>query len=346
MPRILRPAIARRSVQPVSLGGTGVKSSSDARAVFGMVGSDEIGVSGKVIPLDNDGVIPESYFKDVISAQTTVSGPATILPNTDNVYLITNYDYRNSYDVVSSSGSVVIVKDKITYNPGSAIGVGGFSINGRTYSINVTGIGVNKPSITSPVNGAVNLTESVAFTSSNFTVSGAVDIHVLSEWEVSTDKDFKNVVARISSNLVKTAYTVNSLLANTEYFVRVRYFGGTYSYSLWSEVVKFKTMSVFAHIVYPPYVASVMNVSGATVFRVSTIKSTSANIAFYDATWEVSTEATFGSIVQSGTSTKETINFTLPPNTYYIRVRMRGKNLSNGAIVSSDWSMVVQLTIQ
>lgn len=346
MPRIIRPAIARRAVQPVSLGGTGVRSASDARAVFGMVGREEIGLAGNVIPLDNDGVIPQEYFKDVISAQTTISGPATILPNSDNVYLITNYDYRNDYTVVASSGSVVIVKDKITYNPGSAIGVGGFSINGRLFPINVTGIGINKPIITSPVNGAVNLTESVSFSSNNFTVSGGVDIHVLSEWEVSTDKDFKNVVARISSNLVKTAYTVNSLLANTEYYVRVRYFGGTYNYSLWSEAIKFKTMSVFAHIVYPPYVASVMNVNGSTVFRVSSIKSTSANIAYYDATWEVSTEATFGSIVQSGTSTKETIGFTLVPNTYYIRVRMRGKDLSNGAIVSSDWSMVVQLTIQ
>lgn len=332
-------------VRSVPTGGTGQDTEAGARAVLGLVANKDVGTASNPIPLDNEGVISESYFTDVLSNQITISGPLTILPRSDNAYTITNFDYRTRYEVKPITGTVVVEGDRISYNPGSSIGDVGFTINGRVFAITSVGIGVNKPSITAPVSGSTNQDKSVNFTSSVFTVSGGVDIHLLSEWQVSTNKDFTNLVSSISSNLTKVSWTVTDLYPNTTYYARVRYYGSTNGYSQWSDPINFTTKEKYAITIDPPFVANIYNGAGKTTFIVSDIVASSKNIEFYDATWEVSAEPGFGSIIQAVTTKNKAVDIILASGVYYVRVRVRGKNLLDNELISSTWSMVVQVTI-
>jgi hypothetical protein len=106
--------------------------------------------------------------------------------------------------------------------------------------------GINKPSITSPAAGAVDLGETPTFTSSAF--SGTGTTHVSSDWQVTlkTDTTFAApVVQSMVDTTNKTSWDGGPLSTNTDYIVRVRYHGAGAVVSPWSDAVGFKTKSAF-----------------------------------------------------------------------------------------------------
>lgn len=110
---------------------------------------------------------------------------------------------------------------------------------------------INKPSITSPADGATGLGETPTFTSSAFSGTGIT--HGSSDWQVTlaTDTAFASPVVQSmtdTTNLV--SWQGGPLQPDTDYIVRVRHNGGGMS-SPWSDVVAFKTKAVFVPVATP-----------------------------------------------------------------------------------------------
>lgn len=104
---------------------------------------------------------------------------------------------------------------------------------------------INKPSITTPAAGAVDLGETPTFTSSAF--SGTGTTHASSDWQVTlkTDTAFASPVVQ---SMADTAHLLSwdggPLQPNTDYIARVRHNGGSLQ-SPWSDAVGFKTKAAF-----------------------------------------------------------------------------------------------------
>jgi hypothetical protein len=111
--------------------------------------------------------------------------------------------------------------------------------------ITVTTDEVAQPSITSPLDGAVDVALNATLSASAFTV-GSSDMHLGSDWEVATDNLFANVVFSSyadTSNL--TSIDVSGLSITTQYYARVRYTGQNFGDSEWSAPISFTTANIY-----------------------------------------------------------------------------------------------------
>jgi hypothetical protein len=109
--------------------------------------------------------------------------------------------------------------------------------------------GIATPSITSPTEGATDVSAGLTVTASAFTVTNeGSDTHASSDWQISDDSGFSNIVEEsLADTSNKTSYTATSLDNLTEYWVRVRYNGTTYGASGWSTPVSFTTADAPAY---------------------------------------------------------------------------------------------------
>ena len=109
--------------------------------------------------------------------------------------------------------------------------------------------GIATPSITSPTEGATDVSAGLTVTASVFTVTnGGSDTHASSDWQISDDSGFSNIVEESLADATnKTSYAASGLSALTEYWVRVRYNGTTYGASGWSTAVSFTTAAAPAY---------------------------------------------------------------------------------------------------
>lgn len=104
---------------------------------------------------------------------------------------------------------------------------------------------VAQPSITSPVDDAVDVSLTPTLTSSAFSVTNeGSDTHASSDWQVAEDSGFSMIAAESLDDATnKVSWTVPSALANeTEYFARVRHTGATLGDGPWSSPVSFTTI--------------------------------------------------------------------------------------------------------
>lgn len=111
--------------------------------------------------------------------------------------------------------------------------------------IGIPGGGVlNTPSITSPSNGATSQNTNLTLTSSTWSSLNNDGSHASSDWEISTNNTFTNIVASsYSSTTNKTSFTP-SLSYSTTYYARVRYRNAEGVVSQWSNVVSFTTRNL------------------------------------------------------------------------------------------------------
>lgn len=110
--------------------------------------------------------------------------------------------------------------------------------------IGIPGGGVlNTPSITLPSNGATSQNTNLTLTSSTWASLNNDGSHASSDWEISTNNTFTNIVASsYSSTTNKTSFTP-SLSYSTTYYARVRYRNAEGMVSPWSTPVSFTTKS-------------------------------------------------------------------------------------------------------
>lgn len=238
------------SVVGVENGGTGVTTAPAALALLGGVPYSSLGNPGGPAKLIN-GKLPLDYFGDPNSFSSTVKihGIQSMSASQTQIFSITNYDVFTAYNISAVSGTVSRTGPNITYIAPATAGLSGFIVNGKTYSIAVSSVQVQKPDIVSPLQGATGLSSSVTFTSSNYVILGGSSPHQGSDWQISTSSDFSTLVNSVTNAAAwKTSWTVNDLLQNTTYYVRTRHNSIANGYSQWSSVLSFSTKVNFLPI--------------------------------------------------------------------------------------------------
>lgn len=210
--------------------------------------------------------------------------------------------------------------------------------------------GIEDPSITSPSNGATSVGETPTITSSEFATFGTSDTHESSDWQIATDSGFTNIIFESlddTSNLDSITVPSDTLLEDTQHYVRVKHTGSTFGDSGYSDTVSFSTSTSFVSIDTP----SITSPSdGATDTATDlTITSSAFNVSGGSDThessdWQIATDASFTSIaVESLNDTSNLESFTVPSGdlntgtTYYVRVRHTATSLGD-----SDYSAGVE----
>lgn len=180
--------------------------------------------SGKGVVFSNDGKSTQLYvetaakdgFKRLVP-NIDVSGPALIHANEVAQYSIVNPGDNTTYVVESTDG--VVVYDSVTQTftfvvTNLLLSYASFKVNGQTFTVEVLVGILNAPSIQYPVNGATNIpVTGVVVQSDAFTLSNPVDedVHISTDWEISTDPDFTTIVASSYNDVVNlTSFPIPS----------------------------------------------------------------------------------------------------------------------------------------
>lgn len=112
-------------------------------------------------------------------------------------------------------------------------------------SVTTKNEGVNKPYILLPLNNGVDLGLNPLITTSNFSYYGNNDTHKNTIYQISKFIDFSVIVYEFNTTTDLTSHIVNeSLVENTDYYIRVKHIGNSLLESDWSVAVKIKTVIV------------------------------------------------------------------------------------------------------
>lgn len=245
MPRVLTsPSAGSTIVSPLNIseGGTGATTASGALNNFGAIPANKVNAPLGVAGLDSESKLSSSVLPINEVSTIAISGPSSLVVGQPGTFVITNFDVFTNYQVIAMAGSVSRTGDTITYTAPAASGTSGFTINGKMVNVTVNVIQPNQPTISTPTNGSTNRDAIVTVTSSAFSMNFGSDTHFSTDWQLSTDAGFNNIVSSSSDDAInKTSWTVTGLIANTVYYVRTRYKGTTYGYGTWSTGSSFQT---------------------------------------------------------------------------------------------------------
>lgn len=236
------------AVLPIENGGTGTNSLAQAATNLNLVTSSIKGMPSGVIPLGADGKLSNALTVSSISSNpVNLDGNFSQFINQAAVYTISDYDSFKTYSVSVSSGTVAISGDTITVTCPAVAGNITLTVNGRDFPITVSVPQPAQPSISTPINGAINQgVSNLGITSSAFVAMGGSFTHQSSDWQIATDAAFTNIVSQIADNTTnKVSWTVPVTLGlNTVYYVRVRYKGSNGNYGAWSATSSFTTKAL------------------------------------------------------------------------------------------------------
>jgi hypothetical protein len=176
----------------------------------------------------------------------TIAGFTTVYADSTNQYTITNFNLNTTYNVSSSAGTVTISENIITLVAPATLGSMTFTVNNKTYNINVIANIVNTPSIIFPTSATSLNSSTLTATSSAFSSTLSQENQLSASWQLSTDPNFNTIFSSsINSISNLNSWTVNGLSVNTTYYIRVQYTGVASGTSAWSSTVSFSTNSSF-----------------------------------------------------------------------------------------------------
>lgn len=236
----------------IGIGGTGGSTSKEAAENLNTIPYSTINQPDGILGLLPDSSIPlEHIDPNRLNIKDAVKGPTTVEQSTTQTYVITNYDLIKTYVVSAKGNGSVSVSEvnpsEITYTAPSQATAGGDGIivNGRTLQIQVVApeeTYIDTPSITAPVNNAINVATEYTFIASAFHSTSPTEDHVSSTWQIASDTGFTSIVRSTTDDTShKTSWTVQSLLPLTKYYVRVLYKGNESEPTVWSNVIAFTT---------------------------------------------------------------------------------------------------------
>ena len=204
----------------------------------------------------------------------------------------------------------------------------------------------NTPSITSPLNNAVDVTAEAGLTSNAFAVNSGTDTHASSSWEIATDAEFTNIIKSVNASITdKTTWTPGNLPVDTTLFARVRYTGDYTGISNWSNIITFSTKQTYLpapEVTYPLNAAS--DIAGSVSITTDAFTSEFTGDVHDSSDWQLSTDSGFVTIIESSLNDNvNKISWTvsdLPENTtYYVRTR---RHSSDGG--TSEWSDTISFS--
>ena len=138
-----------------------------------------------------------------------VTGPVSLYHGEKGTYTILNYTDREVYEIASADGVISRNGETLSFVVSDTSKLSAsFTVGGVVFTVAMNAQAVNKPTIISPTANATNVplvTALAAATPFGVNFSGSTDVHVASDWEVSTDPNFTTLVA--SSYNDKTSLT-------------------------------------------------------------------------------------------------------------------------------------------
>lgn len=236
----------------IGVGGTGGSDVKEAGDSLNTIPRSSINRPDGVLGLLPDSTIPVEHIDpNTLNIKDCVKGPSSVTQSTPATYFITNYDINKDYVVTAKGNGGIVINpaspSEIEYTaPSQPTPTGdGIIVNGRTLTIRVTvpeDTYIDTPSITAPVNNAINVSTEYTFHSSAFNSTSGTEVHASSSWEIATDSGFTDIVQSTTDDTVnKTTWTVQGLLSLTKYHVRVLHKGDISDPSLWSNTTAFTT---------------------------------------------------------------------------------------------------------
>lgn len=176
-----------------------------------------------------------------LTAAVNVYGPKLVYTGTTANYVISDFDSRQTYTYSVDQGSITLVNDTLTFTPPTGVDTTvTMVINGSNFPIAVKQDLINQPVIEIPTNNETVYRDTKLIVSSAYqTVSGKTAGHTASDWQLATDATFTDIAAHSENDTTDlTTWTVLGLVANTPYFVRVRYHNAD-GVSEWSNPISF-----------------------------------------------------------------------------------------------------------
>jgi hypothetical protein len=263
----------------------------------------------------------------------------------------------NSIVLQSASDST----NKVTWSPATALSNSttyyararhrGTALGASNWSATLTfttaaAAALNTPSITSPANNAVGISQYAQISASAFSVSGGTDTHASSDWQIASDSGFLTVLAQsLTDTTNKTTWVPSGLQAGAVCYVRVRYRGTGLGVTPYSSGIKFTTLAVSAPVIASPASAAT-GVALRPAVQASLFSSTGSD-THHSSDWQIATDSAFSNVVQSSL-TDQTNKTTWTPSVdlagaaqFFVRVRYRG---ATGVL--SSYSTAVSFTTQ
>lgn len=203
------------------------------------------------------------------------------------------------------------------------------------------------PVFTLPANGATGIALAPTFTTQAFASEDNGDAHQYSDWQVSTNSGFTNIVkSSVNDSVNKTSWSTSGLTDGTQYWVRTRHKG---TLTNWSPYVVISFTTAISNSVNTPSVSSYNPVaingtlSLTNGVNTSAFSVTGGSDTHHSTDWQIATDFAFTNIVTSvigSTSNKTTWTFTGLGyrQTYYLRFRYKGNVLPY-----SSWSTPVTI---
>ena len=115
---------------------------------------------------------------------------------------------------------------------------------------------INKPTILTPVDGTINMAQTITITADTYSTFGHSQPHLSTTWQISDDANFLNIVAQSVNNTVNlTSWTAPTLPNGKTYYVRAMYKSSGYS-SAYSFI---STFTVPVASIYAPSITSPLN---------------------------------------------------------------------------------------
>ncbi|WP_313327328.1 phage tail-collar fiber domain-containing protein [Stutzerimonas balearica] len=187
----------------------------------------------------------------------SLDGPVLVYPGSSNTYQITDFDAFAVYQASSTVGSVTLAGDVLTLDVPAEAPEGLATLEvmrsgaKATFKIPVGSATIDQPAITSPANGAVDVSFEPDLQATAFTVFPAGhDSHAETHWQLARDAAFTDLLLdqQGADNLTAISLAALGIRLDpaTRYYARARYIGTTLA-SAWSAAVAFNTAAVYVN---------------------------------------------------------------------------------------------------
>lgn len=206
---------------------------------------------------------------------------------------------------------------------------------------------VNKPSITSPSNGAAKTVgDYLQVTASAFGLSVGSGTHVSTDWQLASNSSFTSIVLQSMNNASNKTLWPTTLSRSGAMYFRVRYKTSNGFYSSWSSTVNITVSDKTDIVRAPNWNSSTINTMVNSSFTLSaSAMSLSQGTGSHASTdWHISKTTSFATIIwqtNQNSSNKTSINTSRGASgTVYARVRYRTTNN-----VVSPWSSPLTINV-
>jgi len=223
----------------------------------------------------------------------------------------------------------------------------GITYGNSSYSIIVsftTGY-IVQPSIITPLNGSTGIPTNSNLVGNSF---DSTDTHDKTDWEVATDTNFNNIIFSSyddTSNL--ESITMSSLISNTQYYARLRYYGNLFGWSDWSGTISFTTANAYIQTPTNQSPAdSSIDIGETPTLTTSNFNCINGSDTHESSDWEIYDDVSLSNLIFSSyddTSNLESIFISSgnlsADTTYYFRCRHTGVTYGD-----SEWSTSTNFT--